>query len=96
VNLCINGFFYQSVSTIFKNFGGYMQRLYTVTEIAKLIGVTVETIKNWESSGLIPKAARIGRQKKRVWGPTKTQQILEFAKDNGYPVKDNLLNSEVK
>jgi DNA-binding transcriptional MerR regulator len=73
-----------------------MERIYTVTEIAKLIGVTVETIKNWEAAGLIPKATRIGRQKKRIWGPTKTKQIIEFAKDNGYPVKDNLLNSEVK
>lgn len=30
------------------------QRLYTVTEVASLLGVTRQTVKNWISDGFIP------------------------------------------
>jgi len=65
-----------------------MSKLYSATEIGKMIGVTPDTIKNWEKMGMIPEATRIGLQKKWVWGEWKVLRILEFAKDNGYPVSN--------
>lgn len=65
-----------------------MGKLYSVNRVAGLIGVTPETIKNWERMRYIPESSRIGLQRKRVWGEWKVQRILEFARDNGYLVKD--------
>jgi len=66
-----------------------LERTYSVGDIARLVGVSAETIKNWENARLIPQAARVGIQKRRIWGPTKAQQIIEFARNNGYLVKAN-------
>jgi len=71
-----------------------MGKLYTADDIGKLIGITGETVKNWEYNRLIPQAARIGLQKKRVWGELQVQRILEFARDNGYPVPERTASSE--
>ena len=65
-----------------------MGKLYNCTKVAELIGVTPETIRNWEQAGYIPESSRIGLQRKRVWGEWKVQRILEFARDNGYLAKD--------
>lgn len=64
-----------------------MGKNYTVTELSRFIGVTGETIKNWEKKGIIPKATRAGLKKGRIWDSLKAEQILSFARDNGYPVK---------
>ena len=48
-----------------------MDRTYSLIEVSKLIGVTPETIKNWEQARYIPQASRIGLKRKRVWGKTK-------------------------
>lgn len=65
-----------------------MGKLYSITQIAKMIGVSPETIRNWELARLIPEAWRMGLQRKRVWNEGKLQIILEFARDNGYPIRD--------
>lgn len=71
-----------------------MGDLYSVTEIAKLIGVTPETVKHWEQSQLIPQSSRMGRQRKRVWGKAKVILIVRFARDLSYPVpsEDEFIN----
>lgn len=69
-----------------------MGKLYTATEIGRLIGVTGETIKRWSDVRLIPQATRLGLRKKRVWNKAKAKLILEFAKDNGYPIPEGFLN----
>lgn len=60
--------------------------LYGATQVAGLVGVTPETIKNWEDMGLVPRSSRMGLIKKRVWSKPKVERILEFAKDNGYHI----------
>jgi DNA-binding transcriptional MerR regulator len=60
--------------------------LYSLIEVGRMIGVTPETIKNWESAHYIPQASRIGLKRKRVWSQPKLELILQFAKDNGYRI----------
>lgn len=73
-----------------------MGELYSVTDIAKLVSVTPETIKHWEEMRFIPQASRMGLQRKRVWGKTKAKLILEFARDNGYIIHDWTLPPELR
>jgi len=64
-----------------------MGKLYSVTDIARLIGVCGQTITSWENQDLIPKSARIGRRRKRVWGKGNVLTILTYARDMlNYPV----------
>lgn len=58
-----------------------------VTEIARQIGVTPMTIKNWEGRGCIPQAQRMGIDRRRVWDSDQVQTILQFAESNGYSIK---------
>lgn len=64
-----------------------MGKLYNTVQVAELVGVAPETIKNWELAGYIPKSARMGLQRKRVWSEWKVERILEFARGNGYVVQ---------
>lgn len=63
-----------------------MSKLYNTVQVANLIGVAPETIKNWELMGYVPTSARMGLQRKRVWTQWKVDLILQFAQDNGYKV----------
>ena len=63
-----------------------MNKLYTASEIGRMIGVTPDTIKNWEKMRVIPQSSRIGLTKKRIWGQLKLRVILSFAKDQGYQI----------
>lgn len=65
-----------------------MGKLYSIGEVADLVGVTSETIRNWEAMGHIATSTRMGLQKKRVWSEWKVERILEFAKGNGYAVSE--------
>lgn len=64
-----------------------MERIYSLTELAKAIGVTTETIRNWEKARVIPIAARIGRRRSRVFSEWKVKRIFEFAESIGYKVR---------
>jgi len=70
--------------------------LYTATEIARMVGVTSQTIKEWEKSLLIPKAGRVQRRRKRVWSEGGVRQILKFAQGIGYNLTDRLLPPELR
>ena len=67
-----------------------MGKLYSARMIAELIGIDSVTVKNWESLKLIPEGTRMGLQRKRIWGKAKVLLILEFARDNGYPIPDRV------
>ena len=70
-----------------------MDRLWSVADIAGLIGISPECLKLWERDALVPTAIRIGRRKKRVWGKSKTLMILEYARDSaGYPIPDRVFD----
>jgi len=61
-----------------------MGRQFSIGEVARLVGVTTQTLKNWESAGLLPKSFRVGLKKSRKWNELQLALILEFAKSNGY------------
>ena len=64
-----------------------MSKLWSLKELGVIIGVSPETVRSWEELSLIPKSARIGRMRKRVWGKTNTLTILTYARDMlNYPI----------
>ena len=64
-----------------------MGKLRGLKELGNLIGVSPETVRSWDEASLIPRSARIGRARKRVWGKTNTLAILNYAKEVlGYPI----------
>jgi transposase len=72
-------------------------KLYSAKEISNLIGVTSQTIIDWESKSWIPQSTRVGLRRKRIWSGLKVQQILEFARDTaGYPVPDRILEQVIR
>lgn len=73
-----------------------MDKLYKATDIGKMIGVSSQTIKDWEANHFIVQSHRIGLRKTRFWGKTKVKLILDFARDNGYIIHDFALPSELR
>lgn len=70
-----------------------MNELYGIKEIGKLIGVDPKTIRQWDDEGLIPRSARVGRWRKRVWGKSKTIEVLTYALDIlGYPIPPRIFD----
>ena len=64
-----------------------MGKLRGLKDLGNLIGVSPETVRSWDEASLIPKSARIGRARKRVWGVRNTLAILNYARDVlGYPI----------
>ena len=59
-----------------------MTEQYTVGQVAKRLGLSPSTIKNWERSGSIPKARRIKLNKIRVYTESQIQVIEEFIRAN--------------
>lgn len=57
-------------------------RIYTVSEVAKRLGVSPSTIKNWERTGQIPKARRVKLNKVRVYTESQIRAIEEFIREN--------------
>ena len=70
-----------------------MRQRYSSNEIAKMIGISPDTVKNWEANLLIPQADRVGLQKKRLWSQSQVLRILEYAADIGYYIPDSLIQS---
>ena len=68
-----------------------MSKLWSLKELGVIIGVSPETVRSWEELNLIPKSARIGRMRKRVWGRTNTLAILNYARDIlNYPIPNRV------
>ncbi len=57
-------------------------RVYTVTEVAKRLGISPSTIKSWEWSGYIPKARRINLNRIRVYTESQIQEIEVYMREN--------------
>ncbi len=70
-----------------------MNRVWGALEIAKLIGIRPETVKNWAKAKYIPEPSTIGLKKKKIWGVSKTLLILEFARDvAGYFIPERVFD----
>ena len=57
-------------------------RVYTIGEVAKRLGISPSTIKNWEEAGYIPKARRNTLRKVRIYREPQIQQIEEYIREN--------------
>lgn len=61
-----------------------MNELFSVGKVAKMIGVSTQTVREWERVSLIPTGIRVGRRRTRMWNKTQLDLIKEFASDNNY------------
>ena len=57
-------------------------QVYTVSEVAKRLGISPSTIKGWERAGYIPKARRINLNKIRVYAESQIQEIETYIQEN--------------
>lgn len=57
-------------------------RLYTVSEVARRLGISPSTIKNWERAGYIPKARRVNLNRVRIYTESQIQAIEAFVREN--------------
>ena len=57
-------------------------RVYTVSEVARRLGISPSTIKGWEQAGYIPKARRINLNKVRVYTESQIQEIETYMREN--------------
>lgn len=57
--------------------GGEVKRLLTITEAAKIIGVTAKTIIRWEKQNKIPKVKRDWRNW-RVYDAKVVEELVKF------------------
>ncbi|MCX6113495.1 MAG: MerR family transcriptional regulator [Proteobacteria bacterium] len=60
---------------------------YNTSELARLIGVSKNTLLRWEEEGLIPPALRDGRGW-RVWSKSALEKIIELKKGKDLTVKN--------
>ena len=57
-------------------------KAYTVSEVARRLGVSPSTIKNWERAAYIPKARRVKLNRVRVYTESQIQAIEEYIREN--------------
>ena len=57
-------------------------KVYTVSEVAKRLGISPSTIKNWERTGYIPRARRVKLNRVRVYTESQIQTIEEYIRAN--------------
>ena len=60
---------------------------YKTNELARLVGVSKNTLLRWEEDGLIPPALRDGRGW-RVWSKTALEKIIELKKGKDFATKN--------
>ncbi len=57
-------------------------KFFTVSEVARRLGVSPSTIKNWEQAGYIPKARRVKLNRVRIYTESQIQAIEEYIREN--------------
>ncbi|RLI85196.1 MAG: IS607 family transposase [Archaeoglobales archaeon] len=74
-----------------------MERLYTMKEASKLLGVTVRTIQRWDKEGKIRCVRTVGGKRrvpeseiKRILGIHKERKIMGYARVSSHTQKDDL------
>ena len=55
---------------------------FSITEVARLVGVTTETLRAWELNSYIPKSHRRGVKGARYWHEDEVQKICEYRQAN--------------
>ncbi len=63
-------------------FGG--KTYYTIDHVAKAVGVTSRTIKQWENVGHFPKSRRDPIRDWRIYTQEEIQELAQLAKTNNY------------
>lgn len=56
-------------------------RLYTVGDVATLAGVSTQTIRRLEQSGVLPTAARSGPGGLRLWRGEHVNEVMQVLRD---------------
>lgn len=54
----------------------------TIGQVAKKLGVSASSLRNWEQNGLIPRARRNTLRKVRIYTEPQVKQIEEFIREN--------------
>jgi len=74
-----------------------MERLYTMKEASKLLGVHVKTIQKWDREGKIKCVRTIGGKRrvpeteiKRILGIHEERKIIGYARVSSHTQKDDL------
>ena len=74
-----------------------MERLYTMKEASKLLGVTVRTIQRWDKEGKIRCVRTVGGKRrvpeseiKRILGIHEERKIIGYARVSSHTQKDDL------
>ena len=74
-----------------------MERLYTMKEASKLLGVHIRTIQKWDKQGKIRCVRTVGGKRrvpeseiKRILGIHEKRKIVGYARVSSYTQKDNL------
>lgn len=57
-------------------------KFFTVGEVARRLGISPSTIKNWEWAGYILKARRVKLNRVRVYTESQIQAIEEYIREN--------------
>lgn len=60
-----------------KNING--ETYFTIGEVAKEVGISIQTIKRWEMVGKIPCACRLESNKWRVFSTEQVSKITKYA-----------------
>ncbi|NJE13563.1 IS607 family transposase, partial [Thermococcus sp. LS2] len=74
-----------------------MERHYTLKEAAKILGVTVKTLQNWDKQGKIRVVRTVGGRRripeseiKRILGIQEERKIIGYARVSSRTQKDDL------
>jgi len=57
---------------------------YTLSELARHVGVSQRTMQRWLSQGKIPKAAKIASNGYQLWTPEQARQVLKIRTEEGH------------
>lgn len=66
---------------------GRLPGTYSITEVAVLLGVCAETLRNWERQGKVPPPARIARTNVRIFTDDDVAIYRAFRDDMFVPVR---------
>jgi len=68
-----------------------MKQILTTTDVAKLLGLHVNTLKNWVRDGKLPSFRTIGGHYR-----IRVDELIAALKEKGIPVPDSLLKTDKK
>lgn len=55
---------------------------FSISEVAHSVGVSTQTLRNWEASFLIPRSHRRGIRGNRYWLESEVEEIWRYRQEN--------------